>query len=352
MNIYIQSAGQISIQSPLSETWFDRPSEYDKVYVRAQEPDYKQYIDSGKLRRMGKILRRAVVCAQTAVQRSGIAMPDAIISGTGLGCIENTEIFLNAMINEGEELLQPTYFMQSTHNTISSRIAIELQCHGYNTTYAHKGISFDSALFDAFLQFCAGKIHSALVGGYDEMTPRYQLMLGRLAYWRKDGEEVTLRRGKEAFAGETSVSFMLTDRNLPESDRLCRLAGVELLYRPSDAQLQTALDELLQKEGCSLSEVDAVMTGMNGNPSVDDAYRKMYNRLFSPCVPASYKHIFGESYTASGLGMYAAAVCLQRGEIPAFLLLQHPGGLKNVRRILLYHQYENKNHSLILLTSC
>ncbi|MDR0713398.1 MAG: hypothetical protein LBF89_03950 [Bacteroidales bacterium] len=351
MNIYIQSAGQISIQPPLSEAWFDRPSEYDRVYVRAQEPDYRQYIASGKLRRMGKILRRAVVCAQTAVQRSGIAMPDAIISGTGLGCIENTETFLSAMIDEGEEFLQPTSFMQSTHNTISSRIAIELQCHGYNTTYAHKGISFDSALLDAFLQFRMEKIRSALVGGYDEMTPRYQLMLGRLDYWRKDGEEVKLRRGEEAFAGETSVCFMLSGRKTPQGDRLCRLAGVEILYCPSDKQLQETLEKLLQENDCSLSDVDAVMTGMNGNPSVDDAYRQTLNRLFPSCATAVYKHVFGESYTASGLGVYAAAVCLQKGEIPAYLLRQ-PSRMKNVRRILLYHQYENKNHSLILLTSC
>jgi 3-oxoacyl-(acyl-carrier-protein) synthase len=278
-------------------------------------------------------------------------MPDAIISGTGLGCIESTEIFLTAMLNEGEEFLQPTHFMQSTHNTISSQIAIDLQCHGYNTTYSHKGISFDSALLDAFLQFRAGKIHSALVGGYDEMTPNYQLMLSRLGDWRKDGEDVKLQRGEEAFAGETSVSMMLTDLTA-ETTPLCRVAAVEILYQPDVTQLQEALNRVLQENGCALSDIDAVMTGMNGNKSTDDNYRKVINSLFAGRPLGNYKQIFGEAYTASGLGVYACAVCLQKGEIPAHLLWQQPTGLKNIQRILLYHQYDNKNHSLILLTSC
>jgi 3-oxoacyl-(acyl-carrier-protein) synthase len=352
MDVYIQSAEQISVQQPLSDAWFACPTEHDKVYVRAQEPDYKQLLNPNKSRRMGKILRRAVVSAQKAVQQSGITMPDAVISGTGLGCIENTEIFLTAMLNEGEEFLQPTYFMQSTHNTISSQIAIELQCHGYNTTYSHKGISFDSALLDAFLQFRAGKIHSALVGGYDEMTPNFQLMLSRLGDWRKDGENVKLRRGEEAFAGETSVSMMLTDHLTQETKPLCRVSAVEMLYKPTMEQLQNTLDKVLQENECALSDIDAVMTGMNGNPSTDDNYRKVINGLFAGRPLGGYKQVFGESYTASGLGVYACAVCLQKGEIPAHLLLQQPAALKNIQRILLYHQYDMKNHSLILLASC
>ncbi|MDR2848809.1 MAG: hypothetical protein LBV39_06850, partial [Bacteroidales bacterium] len=67
MDVYIQSAEQISVQQPLSDAWFACPQEHDRVYVRAQEPDYKQLLHPNKLRRMGKILRRAVVSAQRAV---------------------------------------------------------------------------------------------------------------------------------------------------------------------------------------------------------------------------------------------------------------------------------------------
>jgi 3-oxoacyl-(acyl-carrier-protein) synthase len=123
---YILSAKQISIQQPLADEWMDRPVFYDEPYVRSIEPDYKQYFTSNESRRYGKILKRALLVSRQAMLASGISNPGAIITGTGLGCIENTEIFLETMLRDGEELLKPTHFMQSTHNTIGSMIAIEI----------------------------------------------------------------------------------------------------------------------------------------------------------------------------------------------------------------------------------
>lgn len=350
MNIYIQAAEQISVQEPLSGSWFDQPIFHDKVYVRAIEPDYREFIPPNKARRLGKILKRALVSSHMAVKKSGIPMPDAIISGTGLGCVEDTEIFLKAMITNGEEFLQPTHFMQSTHNTISSLIAIDLKCHGYNNTYAHKGVSFDSALADACIQFNSGKIKSALVGGYDEMTPSYHLLLSRIGYWRAAGEDVTLRRGMEAFSGENSVSFMLSSKKTDTS--LCCLSGIDMVYRPSGAALPEILDGLLRNNNCSMADIDAVMIGTSGNDTNDAGYREIVPELFPGKPLAGWKHIFGESYTASAVGVYAAAVCLQKGTIPEHLLLDKNHKPEKVSRILVYHQYENKNHSFILLTSC
>ena len=166
---------QISIQNPLSHDWFDAPIAHSHPYNESIEPDYKDYFPPMVARRLGRLLKRAVVTARHAL--NGI-MPDAIITGTGLGCIENTERFLTSMLENDEEYLQPTYFMQSTHNTIGSQVALQLQCHGYNSTYSHRGTSFDSGLLDAITQMRQGRIRNALVGGQDEMTPAYFEMLG------------------------------------------------------------------------------------------------------------------------------------------------------------------------------
>ena len=85
--------------------------------------------------------------------------------------LETSEQFLQDICENGEQLLKPTLFMQSTHNTIGSLIAIRLGCHGYNATYSHTGCSLRSALEDAMLQLQLGDIESALVGWYDERTP-------------------------------------------------------------------------------------------------------------------------------------------------------------------------------------
>ena len=148
-------------------------------YLRSQDPDFKQFLNPMQARRMGLILKRAIAVSLTALKDAGIECPDAIFTGTGLGCMENTENFLSAMCRDGEEMLPPTYFMMSTHNTISSAVAILLRCHGYNCTYSQKDISFESALLDAFIQLQAGRMGNALVGSHDETTPdTYRLLRG------------------------------------------------------------------------------------------------------------------------------------------------------------------------------
>jgi len=64
----------------------------------------------------------------------------------------------------------PTAFMQSTHNTVASLIAIYTGNHGYNNTYAHRTVSFECALQDAWLQLRTGRLRTALICANDEIT--------------------------------------------------------------------------------------------------------------------------------------------------------------------------------------
>lgn len=138
------------------------------------DPDFRQWLSPLESRRMGKLLKRAIVTAQQAMERSGISCPDAIISATRYGCIDNTEKFLRQLSTAGEEQpLSPTSFMQSTHNTIASLIAERHHCHGYNTTYSHGPHSAEAAINDALTQLRLGDISSALVVVNDEMTPTW-----------------------------------------------------------------------------------------------------------------------------------------------------------------------------------
>ena len=78
--------------------------------------------------------------------------------------------FLDDIINNGEEMLKPTLFMQSTHNTLGSEIAIRCKCHGYNITYSCGDDSEKWAMRDAVRQLKTGKARSVLVGCFDEST--------------------------------------------------------------------------------------------------------------------------------------------------------------------------------------
>lgn len=147
----------------------------NRVYVTAIVKDvppeeYSRYISPMKARRMGRLLKRALVTALKAMEVSGIAKPDAILNGTAMGCMEHTLQLLNGLSAEGEVVSMPTAFMQSTHNTVASQIAIFTGNHGYNTTYAHRTVSFELALQDALLRLRAGLARTALVCANDELT--------------------------------------------------------------------------------------------------------------------------------------------------------------------------------------
>ena len=155
------------------------------VYIRSiaqirhgdPDPDCSAILRPMEARRMGRLMKRAVWTATEALSAASLEMPDAIITATDFGCVENSEFFLRALIGLDDAPLRPTHFMQSTHNTIGSLIAIRLGCHGYNATYSHRGNSLESALEDAFLQITLGDIDTALVGWFDELTPSLEEMI-------------------------------------------------------------------------------------------------------------------------------------------------------------------------------
>ena len=140
----------------------------------------RNYVKPLEIRRMGKIIKGSLLSSLQALEQAGIECPDAIITATSLGCLENSERLLVQLHDEGEVMLKPTYFMQSTHNTISSNIAIHTKCHGYNMTYTHGNQSLEWALRDAKMLLRSGKVRSVLVGLHDETTVMWRSFMERI----------------------------------------------------------------------------------------------------------------------------------------------------------------------------
>ena len=153
-----------------------------KVEITSEEAlsEIRNYVKPLEARRMGKIMKSSLLSSLKAMEQAGIEKPDAIITATALGCLENSERLLNQLQEEGEVMLKPTYFMQSTHNTIGSGIAIFTKCHGYNVTYTHGKDSLEWALRDARMLLNSGKAKNVLVGLHDETTPLYRSLMQRV----------------------------------------------------------------------------------------------------------------------------------------------------------------------------
>lgn len=291
---FVNSLAQVSCQKPLCDEWFDSPCVYEEEYVRAQEPDTKGLMDPMEARRMCKILKRAVSTSIAALDDSGIHQPDAIITGTGMGCMENSEKFLIDLCRFGENCLKPTLFMQSTHNTISSLIAIILKCHGYNNTYSHRGVSFESALLDAWIQIKGGMICNALVGSHDEVTPFMALVMEKT-------------HPEYGFVSEASVSAVLTSAKNEKT--LCEVVDVKLLHKPDIREVSSLLS----------ADDKFLLLGINGNSRNDEPYTRLLEIL--PCKPVvmQYKNIFGDNFSSSAMSFYVGAKILEHQKIPAFL---------------------------------
>ena len=308
--VYIQAAEQISIQNPLSEEWMDQPIVYHEPFVKAVNPAFREYIAPNEARRMGNIMKRAIVTSLKVLKETGIEHPDAIITGTSIGSLDYTEKFLDALVENGEESLSPTYFMQTTHNTVSSAISIYTGTHSYNTTYSHGGISFELALKDAWMQFWLGQISNALVGGHDEMVQSYYELLRKTGYVGIEGMVP---------CSECSMSMMLNTE--ASTDNLCELAGVSVFRMKSIQNIRKHLERLLKETQLDLAAIQTVMTGVNGNPENDQLYQPVLDELFPQAKHLEYKHLFGENFTVSALGLYAAAHQMKKQGMPVMLLV-------------------------------
>lgn len=161
-----------AVSLPCNENIYSYEVIADESITSVDElPALKEFISVMESRRMGKLMKAAQLSALRALKNADIDTPDAIISATARGMLEISQQFLDDITTNNEELLKPTLFMQSTHNTIGSAIAIRTKCYGYNTTYSQGDQSLDWALRDAIRLIQTGKLKTVLVGCYDESTP-------------------------------------------------------------------------------------------------------------------------------------------------------------------------------------
>ena len=179
MPAYIHSAEAITPQPTFrTDAWMSATIRPEKGYFTCLHPDYRQLIHPTSLRRMSPVIRMGLAASRICMEKAGITRPDAILTGSGLGCVRDTVRFLNQIIENDEQLLNPTAFIQSTHNTVSGQIALLLACKAHNLTFSQKTLSFESALLEALLLLREDPGQNILVGGIDEITGEsYELLL-------------------------------------------------------------------------------------------------------------------------------------------------------------------------------
>lgn len=251
-------------------------SSNEKPYFSAQEPDYKQMITNANLRRrMSRMIKMGVACGLECLKDISPEKVDAIITATGLGCLADTEKFMNALMDNREQMLNPTAFIQSTFNTIGAQIALLLKIHAYNVTYVHRGLSFESALTDGIMSIAEGKQH-VLAGAMDEITPTSYIIQQRLGLL------------KGTTAGEGAQFFLLSAQK--EEQTFAELKGVDtFITRMSAPEISNRMHHFLKSHELAPEDIDWFISGKNGQEATDAVYTELEHSLFPHALIAALK---------------------------------------------------------------
>ncbi|RKS53150.1 3-oxoacyl-(acyl-carrier-protein) synthase [Gillisia mitskevichiae] len=348
--IYITGIGAISAQTEES-IFSEKPVIYNSNIFQAISPNFKEYIPAMALRRMSKAIKMGLTAGKIALQDANVELPAAIITGTGEGCKQDTEKFLESMLAQEEELLTPTSFIQSTHNTVGGQIALNLKCTGYNLTYSQENASLESALIDAILLLKEKlSMNSVLVGGVDEISKKIT-SFGNLNGFLKQGKIDNLglfsQRSRGTITSEGAFFFNLTT----EYNENCyaKIKAVSNFNTDSSSvEISEKIIDFLSRNGLKLKDLDIFFLGKNGDLEQDKIYEELQISIFAESCQLAYKHLAGDFNTVSGFAIWLSCLILKKQEIPAILKLNTVSSTKP-KNILIYNFSSNSNHSLILL---
>ncbi|SEI71874.1 Beta-ketoacyl synthase, N-terminal domain [Dyadobacter koreensis] len=317
--MYINAASTISHQPTFQNAGFSKLIEPLENSSELISPNYKEYIDAGLLRRMSKILRMSVAAAKDCLKQAEIEQPGAIIVGTGLGCLQDTEKFLNTFLSV-EGLLPPTSFIQSTHNTIAGQISLSIGNHGYNMTHTQNTLSFEHALIDTSLLLSEGR-DNIVAGAADEHIP----------FLEEAAEKLNLPSKNNLTSG---ASFFVLSKE--KSDRsLARLKDVRTIGLVQD--IDTEIDSFLSDNFLNVSEVDLILYS-DLSPRVESVANKYFNEHYhADSKMINYTKLSGLYPTNSAFAMHYGIDRIQ----------QHP----ELKKVLVLNGLNKINLGLTLIES-
>lgn len=296
---------------------------------KAKSPSLKDIISPAMSRRMASGVKMGIYSSLKAMKEAKLQQTDAIITGTALGCLVDSEKFLKNLIENNEEFLTPTAFIQSTHNTVGSQIALHLGCNAYNFTYTNGFNSFENALLDGFIQIENDELNNALIGGIDEIGDRTYQLLQLVG-------EIESENNQGAKYSEGAHFAVLSNQKTETS--YAKIVDVFIQNKYED--LYSEILKFIKLNNIDLSDIDAIITGDN---SLDFEGLKSI-QLFD------YKNFIGEYGTSSSFGFVLGCELLKKQTLPnQFKINKIESNQYN--NVLIINGHKGDDLSIVLLQS-
>lgn len=309
----------------------------------AKEP-VLEGIPPAMLRRMSKAVRMGIGTGLPLLKNNDIS---GIIIGSANGGMEDCIKFLNQIIDYNEGLLTPANFVQSTPNAIAGQLSLLTQNRGYNATHVHNGLAFENALIDAQMLVNDHPDENYLVGGVDEISS-YNYNIDYLAGWyskTKTTGQLYAANTPATIAGEGAAMFVV---NGQPANALARVAAVKI-FHSGDAKTVAGRFKDFIAEWVPVTDNTIFISGENGDSRQLPFYVSC-EEVFGSAIPvARFKHVTGEYPTASSFALWLACQAFKEQSLPShFYKNEH--NLSQVDRIIIYNQYQGKQHSFIFVT--
>jgi hypothetical protein len=203
-----------------------------------------------------------------------------------MGCLQDTELFLTKMVEQDEQMLTPTAFIQSTHNTVSGQIALLAGCYGHNLTFVQRGHSFEHAMINAALYLDEHTDEKMLVGGIDELTDNSYKAFNIGGVYND-----------EVKAGEGAAFFITTSK--PIHNKAICIKDIHCFT--ADNVDEAIAQVVLFKQRNDITSIDLLMSGRDSLNA--DFYNQVKSDVFENVEEKGFKHHCGEYPTASSFAL-------------------------------------------------
>lgn len=352
MTAYINGLSCISHHNTIDENYFfeNLPAQPPSNKMLATEPVYKEYIPPASMRRMSHIIKMGLTAGLMSMKKAGSEKPDAIIIGTGIGCYEDTDTFLRSMSDNNEQLLTPTAFIQSTHNTVGGQLALTTKCNGTNFTYVHQNLSFEYALLDSMMLLNENEASTVLVGAIDEITPSLFELFYRTDRIKKTEDLQTIwdSTSKGYSIGEGAAFFNISSTAIPTTQG--KITGVKCKQHIENSdELIHETDLFLRSCGLQINQISLVLSGNCGDEQMDKKISEFNKKINLPI--GYFKLLCGEYFTSSGFAMWLAATIIKKQVVPQAILSDNRI-VSNIQHILIVNHYHDKQYSLMCVSVC
>ncbi len=349
---YINGVASITAQPTTNGKFLEDIISYNDIIFKADNPNYKDFIKPSAMRRMSKSVKMGVTASKMAMEQARLEMPDAIITGTGMGCRQDSEKFLEKILYDDEQFLTPTLFIQSTHNTVGGQIALGLQCKGYNLTYVQSSASFESSLIDAQLMLTEDSNKKIVVGGIDEIaktSSKFHILNGELKQQPIPNLELLQSKTTGTLLSE-GATFMVLDGE-KSTKNIAEIVDIEMIYTASIEETKKNIEDFIARQGLKIQDIDAVILGNNGDRQFDTYYQSLQTSIFTNTQQLYYKHLIGDYHVASAFGYWLTCNIFKHNNVPSIVKMNNLE-VDEHKNILLYNQYRGENHSIALVRKC